>query len=190
MKIGLYVRVSTPGQDPLSQLPVLRAWAKACDHEIVLERVEVASTRLTRRPVREEILKEARGRHIQAIAVVKLDRWGRSLIDIKTSLDELQELGCHFYAISDGIALRGKQDPMAGFLLNILGSVAELERALISERTKASMAYVRDVKGKHVGRPRKGGPILLGEIGQESGGLERVPFPSGPKGVPVPKGGG
>lgn len=155
-RVALYSRVSTEGQDPASQTPRLRAWADHKGFQVALERSETASSRLVRRPMREEIMQEARGHHIHAVAVTKLDRWGRSLVDIKTSLDELTRLGVHFYAIDQGIAIQGRQDPAGAFLLSILGAAAELERDLISERTKQSMAYVRDVLGKHVGRPRKG----------------------------------
>lgn len=176
MKVVLYARVSTEGQDPYSQMPRLEAWAQAHGHEVVARKIEVASTRLTRRPVREEALALVRGRHAAGIAVCKLDRWGRSVLDISTSLQELDRLGVKFYAIENNIALEGKNDPMGAFLLHILAAVAELERSLISERTKAAMAYVRDVKKQHVGRPRKGGPKTDTPVPAPEGGLERVPF--------------
>ena len=181
MRVALYARVSTEEQDPLSQLPRLRDWAKAGGHQVVLERAETASSRLVRRPLREEIMQEARGHHVQAVAVVKLDRWGRSVIDIKTSLQELHDLGVSFFAIDQNVALGGKTDPMANFLLNILGAVAELERDLISERTKQSMAYARDVLGKHVGRPPRKGVSKPpeGETQRNEGGSEGSPFPGG-----------
>lgn len=151
--VALYARVSTPEQDPLSQLPRLRVWAKDEGYRVALEVTETASARYVQRPEREKLLQLIRGRKLQGVAVVKLDRWGRSLIDIKRTLEEIQGLGASFYAIDQGIKLEGRRDPMGGFLLNVLGAVAELEADLISERTKASMAYVKG-QGKHVGRPK------------------------------------
>lgn len=179
MKIALYARVSTDTQDPLSQIPRLRAWAASGGHTVALEEVETASTRLARRPGRDRVLGEALGRRVDAVAVVKLDRWGRSLIDLKTSLDALRERGCHFYAIDQGISVKDKMDAATGLFLNILGSFAEFEREIISERTVQNMAYARDGLGKHVGRPRKGYEIGPGGKLVPKGGLERGPFPKG-----------
>lgn len=174
MKVGLYARVSTDQQDPLAQIPRLRQWAQAGNHTVVLEETETASTRLARRPGRDRVYGEALGRRIDAVAVVKLDRWGRSLIDLKTSLEALRERGCHFYAIDQGISVKDKLDASTGLFLNILGSFAEFEREIISERTKQNMAYARDVLKKHVGRPRKGTlsrPLVSGAVSPVAGGI-------------------
>lgn len=179
MKVALYARVSKDDQDNDGQLARLRTWASSAGHEVVLERAEKVSTRLVRRPLREEILQEARGRHVQAIAVCKLDRWGRGLIDIKTSLDELYRLGCHFYAVDQGIALTGKSDALGGFLLNVLGAFAEMERELISERTKEALA-ARKAAGVKLGRPWwkvKGMPKPTGEKAETEGGQVNARLP-------------
>lgn len=154
MKVILYARVSDPSQDPLSQLPRLRAWAQTWGHEVVTELVEVASTRLTRRPLRDKAMAMVRGRHAAGVAVCKLDRWGRSVLDISTSLQEVKDRGARFWAIDQNIEVGNKENALSDFLLHILAAVAELERSLISERTKAGMAYIR--ASKHIGRHRKG----------------------------------
>lgn len=189
MKVALYARVSTDEQTPESQLARLRDWAVANKHDVVMERAEIASGRLTRRPIQDELMGEALGRRVDAVAVVKVDRWARSLKHLATTVEALHGRGCAFFAVEQGLAVV-KGDPTSNLILGILAAVAEWEGSIISERTRLSMAYVRDVKKKHVGRPRKGGPKTDTPVLQSEGGLERVPFPSGQKGVPVPKGGG
>lgn len=182
-RVALYARVSDVSQDPLSQVPRLRAWAAQAGFTVALEEVETVSTRMVRRPGLDRVMGEATGRRVDAVAVVKLDRFGRSIIDINKNVRALVDRGCHFYVIDQGIAVLGKLDASTGLFLNILASFAEFEREIISERTKASMAYTRDVLGKHVGRPRKGYAVGQGEKGQNGPGLERGPFPGPQTGV-------
>lgn len=156
LRFAIYGRVSTDEQDAIQQIHRLKAWVEQRGDTVAHGAYEVASSRNLRDLVRrDEIMNLARGHHIHAVAVEKLDRWGRSLIDLKTTLDELQRLGVHFYTTTQSIALQGRQDAASGLFLNILASFAEFERELIRERTKAGMAAVK-ATGKHVGRPRKG----------------------------------
>lgn len=180
--VDLYARVSTPEQDAAPQLVRLREWAKRQELEVGREFIEVASGRLVRRPMMDECLARVKGRHTRHVAVVKLDRWGRSLIDVKKSVQEMAKAGVGFHAIESGLTY--EKDTAAGtFFLTMLGAVAEFEAGLISERTKEGLVG-KVGKGRHVKgcgticpcpsgahAQTKGMPVALKETASETGGL-------------------
>jgi DNA invertase Pin-like site-specific DNA recombinase len=93
MKVGIYARVSTQEQQTLPlQIKDLREYAEKRKWKIEVEITDIASGAKTR-PKREELLKLARQRKIDCILVWRLDRFGRSLADLITTLDELNYLG-------------------------------------------------------------------------------------------------
>jgi putative DNA-invertase from lambdoid prophage Rac len=57
------------------------------------------------RPQREAMLKAARRRELDIIMVWRLDRWGRSLLDLIGTLQELNELGVGFVSLSEALDL-------------------------------------------------------------------------------------
>ena len=85
------------------------------------------------------------------LVVWKLDRLGRSLPHLVEVINGLRESGIGFRSLQEQI-----DTTSAGgrFYLHLLAALAEFERELISERTKAGMAAARR-RGIHVGRPRK-----------------------------------
>lgn len=180
MRIASYGRVSTPKQDAGPQLERTREWAGRGGHEIFMERVDVASGRLVRRPGQEEIMQAARGHHIHAVVVPKVDRWARSVKHLASTVEELHALGVDFYAIDQGLAVR-KGDPTSQLILNVLGAVAQWEASIISERTKDGLV---DKMGK--GRHKKGCGVLFscpsgkhGEKGMQAARGENPPSEGG-----------
>src|SRR5450631_3445772 len=77
------------------QLRTMREYAKRRDWSIVVEIRDIASGTSVR-PRREELIHSARRRELDVILVWRLDRWGRSLLDLIGSLQELNELGVGF----------------------------------------------------------------------------------------------
>jgi hypothetical protein len=93
LRAGLYARVSTHDQQTLPmQLRTMRAYAKQRGWSIGMEVRDVGSGANVR-PQREAMLKAARRRELEIIMVWRLDRWGRSLLDLIGTLQELNELG-------------------------------------------------------------------------------------------------
>lgn len=109
------------------------------DYEVVGEFVETASGRLVRRPEQDKVMKLVRGRHVHTVAVVKLDRWGRSIIDLKNTIGEMAENGVVFTCINQGFEFERKT-AQGNLLLNQLGAYAEFEADMISDRTKEALA--------------------------------------------------
>ncbi len=74
MRVGIYARVSTHDQQTLPlQLKAMRQYVRQCKWTLVAEVEEVGSG-AKERPKREELLKSARRREVDAIVVWKLDR--------------------------------------------------------------------------------------------------------------------
>src|SRR5205814_2619022 len=85
-----------------------------------------------------------------SVLVWKLDRFGRSLRHLINALAELEALGVAFISLGDNLDLG---TPSGRLMFQIIGAMAEFERALIQERVKAGLRNAR-AKGKHLGRPR------------------------------------
>lgn len=85
------------------------------------------------------------------IVVWKLDRLGRSLSGLILILENLAERGIGFCSLKDAI---DTATPAGRLSFHIMGALAEFERDLISERTKAGMAAAK-ARGAKIGRPRK-----------------------------------
>ena len=105
MRVGLYARVSTHDQQTLPlQIAAMRDYVAKRGWKAGLEVQDVGSG-ATLRPKREELLKAARRREIDRIIVWRLDRWGRSLLDLVATLQELTSLDVGFVSLSEALDL-------------------------------------------------------------------------------------
>jgi putative DNA-invertase from lambdoid prophage Rac len=135
-----------------AQLEALGEYAGRRGWSVVQEIAEVGSG-AKRRPKREALMAAARARAIDVIAVMKLDRWGRSLPDLVSSLEELTQLGVGFVSVSDSIDLTTATGRL---LAGILSAIAAFERDLIIERTRFGLQHAKKHgtrSGKAIGRP-------------------------------------
>jgi putative DNA-invertase from lambdoid prophage Rac len=148
-KVGLYARVSTHDQQTLPmQLSAMRTYAKRRGWKVALEEKEVGSGANTR-PKREDILKAARRRELDAIVVWRLDRWGRSLLDLIGTLQELHTVGVGFVSLTEALDMT---TPGGRALAGMLAVFAEFERDILRDRVKAGIAQARK-EGRAHGRP-------------------------------------
>ena len=83
------------------------------------------------------------------LVVVRLDRLARSVSHLLAVIEDLEARGAHFRSLRDPI---DTSTPQGMFSLQVLGAVAQLERALIAERTKAGMRAAK-ARGKLPGNP-------------------------------------
>jgi DNA invertase Pin-like site-specific DNA recombinase len=93
---------------------------------------------------------DAHSRKFDTVLVWKIDRWGRSLKHLVTSLADLDAVGVAFVSLRDNLDLG---TPSGRLMMQLLGAMAEFERALIQERVKAGLRNAK-AKGKRLGRPR------------------------------------
>ena len=150
-KVGLYGRVSTTdkGQDPELQLKDLRAYSKARGWKVFGEYVDKGeSGAKDKRPQLDRLMEDARKRRIDGILVWKLDRFGRSLKSLVTTLEELRGLGVQFVSYTENLDF---STPAGRAMANLIGVFAEFERDLIRERVKAGIQNAKS-KGIRVGR--------------------------------------
>jgi DNA invertase Pin-like site-specific DNA recombinase len=110
------------------------------------------------------MIEDVLGDGIQYIVVKRLDRFGRKAGELLTLLDALERKGVAVVSIDDNI---DTSTPSGRLLRTILAGVAEFERDLIRERTKAGLAVAR-AKGKWVGRPPRGTVVVDGRL-QDAG---------------------
>jgi len=153
MRAAIYARVSTADQDCALQLAELRRYVAARNWELQGEYVDqaISGTRFDR-PAMKQLLAAARRRQVDVICVSKIDRWGRSMSQFVSSVQELRSLGVRFIATSQGIDT-DESNPTSRLLLNMLAAFAEFERELIVERTRAGLDRAK-AQGKQLGRPR------------------------------------
>ena len=149
MKVGLYARVSTQEQQTLTlQRDAMAAYATQRGWSIVTIVEEVGSGGNARRQ-REELMRAARRRTIDAILVWRLDRWGRSLADLVGTLHELQALEVGFISLRDALDFT---TPTGRAMAGLLAICAEFEREILRERVKAGIVQARQ-RGTRHGRP-------------------------------------
>lgn len=145
MKIG-YARVSTDEQSLSLQLDALRAAGCEIIHE------DKASGVLNgRRGLADALGRCAAG---DVLVVWKLDRLGRSLLDLVSLVEELKGRGVGLKVLTGEGAAVDTTQPQGRMIFGILATLAEFERELIRERTTAGMQAARN-RGVRVGRPLK-----------------------------------
>jgi DNA invertase Pin-like site-specific DNA recombinase len=140
MRIG-YARVSTGGQNLDLQLDEL---GEAGCEKIYKEEISGAADE---RPELQRCLEELRDG--DTLVVWRLDRFGRSLKDLVSKMEALEEKGVDFVSLTEGIDTTTAQGKLT---FHIFGALAEFERELARERTMAGLKAARD-RGRVGGRP-------------------------------------
>ena len=146
---GLYVRVSTSDQKTDSQETELRRYATRRGWAIHRIYADKMSGSITRRPALDELLADCRKGTIDVVLVWRFDRYARSLRQLVTGLDEFKRLGIDFVSCTEAI---DTSLPSGELAYQIFGAIAQFERSLIGERTRAGLAEARR-RGKRLGRP-------------------------------------
>lgn len=176
-RVALYCRVSTVRknkdgtvdedderqQDPNVQLMPLREHAKRQGWNVVGEYIDrgVSGSKETR-PELDRMIQDAglvcdrgiyrtlaHGPKFDAIAVWKLDRFGRSLKNLISAISALGGQGVAFISLREQIDL---STPAGRLMFQMLAAFAEFEREMIRERVRAGMVNAKR-KGKQVGHP-------------------------------------
>jgi DNA invertase Pin-like site-specific DNA recombinase len=151
-KIAIYLRVSTADQSATMQRDELMAWCRSKDYTIHEIYEDVASGGSTgKRPNWHRLMADAGNKDFQLIVVWKLDRWARSLTDLVTSLQMLDEIGIKFISIKDQIDFSSATGRL---MFHILGAFADFELQIIKERVRAGISAARR-RGIRLGKPRR-----------------------------------
>jgi len=153
MRAAIYARVSTTDQDNSLQIAELTEYVKRRGWELAGIYQDTLSGARADRPGLDRLMRDARLRRFDVVVVWKLDRFGRSLVDCVSAIQELAGLGIRFIATSQGLDT-DESNPASKLLLHILAAVAQFERELIRERVQAGVRRAR-ARGKRIGRPQK-----------------------------------
>lgn len=129
MKIG-YARVSTVGQSLETQIEKLTA--AGCEPDNIYKEKQTGTSTKHREALAE--LKRT-VREGDTVIVSKIDRLGRSLVDLNKIVSDLVGKGAQVVFIDDNITFSGKDDAMNRLIFNMLSSFAEFEREIIVQRT-------------------------------------------------------
>lgn len=152
-RVALYNRVSTSSQgDPAKAMAELHAAASQRAWTVTLEVAEQGSGARNDRPGLQKVLAAARRGKIDAVLVTRLDRFGRSSLDLLSNIRALTDAGCRFTCTEQAIDIRPDGDPIGQLVLTILAGVAEFERAIIRDRVLEGQRRARR-RGAHLGRP-------------------------------------
>jgi putative DNA-invertase from lambdoid prophage Rac len=152
MNVALYARVSTSDQDCGMQLAECREYCLRRGWKIADEYVDSGwSGRKANRPQLNRILCDAALRKFDVLIVWKIDRFGRSVLQLNENIQSLKAAGVRFIAISQGIDT-GDSNPAAALLLHLLSAIAEFESEMIKERVKAGLEMAK-LRGTRSGKP-------------------------------------
>lgn len=171
-RVALYIRVSTEQQNldlqknELLQYCEIRKWS---DVQIYSD-FGISGSRTDNRPEFKRMMKDAKARRIDAVIVWKLDRFGRSLIDLVNHLQELSDLGIEFISLRDGIDL----STSAGKLMcGLIASFAQYERDILKERTVAGLVAAKR-RGKVLGRPKRRDDAAIVELRNQGLSIQAI----------------
>jgi putative DNA-invertase from lambdoid prophage Rac len=149
LRAGLYARVSTHDQQTLPlQIRAMREYA-AKRNWIIAAQIKEVGSGASQRELRATLLASARRREIDVVLVWRLDRWGRSVADLVSTLQELQHLGVGFVSLTEALDLT---TPAGRAMAGLLSVFAEFERDILRERVRAGLDHARQ-QGKRLGRP-------------------------------------
>lgn len=153
MKTALYYRVSTDDQSVAPQQQELRSYAHTRNWKITAEFTDVISGSKSSRVSLDAMMARVRRREFDVVMVVKMDRLARSLSHFAQLVGEFDKHGVALVCPGQGIDT-SKANPAGRLQMHVLAAVAEFERSLIIERTKAGLAAAR-ARGVKLGKPSK-----------------------------------
>jgi DNA invertase Pin-like site-specific DNA recombinase len=133
--------------DELRQVAQQRGW------RVIGEFVEIGvSGSKDRRPQLDKLMQLAHAGKIDIVATWRFDRFARSTRHLLVALEDFRVRNVDFVSLRDAV---DTSTATGRFTFAIIAAVAELERELIRERTRAGIEAARR-RGRHPGRPRVG----------------------------------
>ena len=148
-----YVRVSTSEQaiEGISlenQKLKIKTYCNLNDLELVEIIEDVGSGKNLKREGIQHLLDRIRNKAVDALIVYKLDRLSRKVIDVLTLIETFEKNGITFHSLNEKI---DTDTAIGRFFLNITASLAQMERDLISERTKDAL-QMKIANGERAGQ--------------------------------------
>jgi putative DNA-invertase from lambdoid prophage Rac len=151
-RVGIYLRVSTAEQSVEAQRLELGEYCRRRGWAEIREYSDTISGAKSSRAGLDAMMADVRKRSVHVVICTKLDRLGRSLSHLAQICDELGKHNVALVCPGQGIDTTDS-NPAGRLQMHVLMAVAEFERSLIRDRTKAGLAVAR-AKGKTLGRRR------------------------------------
>ena len=156
IKICIYARVSTQGQEYDRQLSELREYADRMGYEVVKEFSEKVSgaKKVEERAALVELLSYVEDHHIDKVLIYECSRLSRRAVDFLSVIDTLTNLKISVYIHQNGLETllpNGTPNPIAQLVLGILAQFNSMERSLIRSRMESGYNHYRSLGGQ-VGR--------------------------------------
>ncbi len=148
-RVAIYTRVSTLDQSNEGQKHELLEYAKNRDWRITRIYSDKISGLKSSRPALDSMLTDAKYRRFDILLVWRIDRLGRSVSHLLAVLESLRALDVEFISLSEAI---DTSTPTGKMVFTILAAVAELERAITTERVRMGLENAKR-KGVRLGRP-------------------------------------
>lgn len=154
-----YLRVSTDSQELNNQKLEILDYANKNQFNIDdWMQIKISSRKSTKDRLIDQLLEQLNtGDHL---VVAELSRLGRSISEIITIVDTLIKKQVKVSIIKQAIVINGKNDMSTKVMITMFSLFAEIERDLISERTKNGLARAK-AEGKVIGRPTGNGKSRL-----------------------------
>jgi len=148
-----YIRVSTDQQDLQNQQHSILNYA----NKNTLGKVEFIEVKISSRKKDEDRKIDELFETLEAgdhLIVSELSRIGRSVVNVVTIVNQLIALGVNLHILKEQLFIKpNEQNPFTDFQINIFSAFAQLERDLISKRTKEAL-QARKAKGIKLGKPK------------------------------------
>ena len=144
-----YIRISTPDQNKERQLvnehPNEKIYIDVCSGSIPFNQ----------RPRGKELLQAVAASSIDTVSVHAIDRLGRNLLDILTTIETFTNAGVVLKVDSLGMEsmVKGKVNPAFKLIISVMANIAEMERETMLERQREGIALAK-AKGNYKGRER------------------------------------
>ncbi len=151
MRVALYARVSTHDQITENQMMRLVNVARERGYDIIGKFEDHASGADAKRPELDKMMQLAKLHKIDRVMATKLDRIGRSVVNVANLFADLKRYGIDVELLDQPI---DTSTPVGAFTQTILSAAAEFERELIRDRTLDGLARANKA-GKHGGRPKR-----------------------------------
>jgi DNA invertase Pin-like site-specific DNA recombinase len=158
MVIG-YIRVSKASQDTAHQRNAVLEYAHK--NKLIVDEfieLEVSSQKTFKQRKLDELLSKVKNGDI--VVVSELSRLGRSISEVISTVNVLIDSGGRFVSIKENIDIKDRYSMQSKVMITMFSLVADLERDLISQRTKEALA-TKKAQGISLGRPKGPGKSKL-----------------------------
>lgn len=152
IKVAVYARVSTSKQEESleEQIETLKEYCARNNYDIYNIYAETISGAKRTREEFDKLMRDVESKKFDAVVVLKLDRFSRSMLNLLDSMEKLKEHNVDFISVIDNMETTTAQGRL---IFQIMGALSEFERTLIEARTKIGIERAKR-EGRICHRPR------------------------------------